>query len=113
MKPLLPTFGIAIVLGEQTIMTDLINLNEARALKSSDATLWTPEECLRAILRDLESGELKPVDAIYVAMVRKDKKGQAEAFPFYTAGAITLELRGILSQHLHDICTAFENSRSS
>lgn len=93
-------------------MSEPVNLNEARAVKSSDATMWTPEECLKAILRDLASGDLKPVDAIYVAMVRRDKKGQAEAFPFYTAGAITLELRGILSQHLHDICAAFETGGS-
>lgn len=86
-----------------------INLNEARALKEQNAKLWTPLDCFRAIVRDLESGQLKPVDAVYVAMLRKNDDGQASAFPFYAAGAVAIELRGILAQHLHDICAAFNN----
>lgn len=88
-------------------MTGPINLNEVRALKAEDARLWTPLDCLKAVVRDLENGELKPVDAVYVAMVRRGETGQAIAFPFYTAGAPSIELRGILAQHLHDICAAF------
>ena len=89
-----------------------INFREAHALKQEDGTLWTPLDCLKALVRDLESGEMKPVDAVYIAMVCKGEKGQAQSFPFYTAGAITLELRGILAQHLHGICAAFIGARS-
>lgn len=92
-------------------MNDPISFQEARALKEQNAVLWTPLDCLKAIIRDLESGEMKPVDAIYIAMVRKDEDGQAQEFPFATAGAIALELRGILTQHLHEICAAFSSPR--
>lgn len=88
-------------------MNEPVNLREARATKQDDATLWTPLDCLKALVRELESGECKPVDAVYVAMVRRDEKGQAVAFPFYAAGARTLEFRGILAQHLHDTCAGF------
>jgi hypothetical protein len=89
-------------------MSDPISLREARANKEGDATLWTPLDCLKAVVRDLENGECAQVDAVYVAMIRRREDGQASAFPFYTAGAKTIELRGILAQHLHDICSAFE-----
>lgn len=87
---------------------DAISLNEARALKANDARKWTPLECLKALVRDLESGECQPVDVVYVAMVRRGETGQAMAFPFYTAGGTTLELRGLLAQHQHDICDGFK-----
>ncbi len=90
-------------------MSDPISIREARALKEQDATLWTPLECLKAVVRDLESGDMNPVDAVYVAMMRRREDGQACSFPFITAGAKTIELRGILTQHLHDICAAFRN----
>lgn len=92
-------------------MDDPVNLREFRANKEQDAKLWTPLDCLKAVVRDLESGEMKPVDAIYIAMVRKDESGQAQSFPFATAGTTTIELRGVLSQHLHEICAAFGHSR--
>lgn len=89
---------------------DPINLREVRALKEQNARLWTPLDCLKAVVRDLESGDLKPIDAIYVAMLRRSEDGNATAFPFYTAGALAVELRGILAQHQHDICNAFSQS---
>jgi len=93
-------------------MNNTINLSEARANKENDARLWTPLDCLKAIVRDLESGELRPIDIVYIAMARKGESGQAQSFPFYTAVAQRLELRGVLSQHLHDLCDDFNSSRS-
>lgn len=92
-------------------MSEPISINEARAEKAQDACLWTPLDCLKALVREIESGEMKSVDAIYVAMVRKTPNGLAQSFPFYTAGAKPLELRGLLSQHLHDICASFQHGR--
>ena len=88
-----------------------INIREIRANKEQDALLWKPRDCVEAVLRDLDSGELGQVDAVYIAMVRKGETGQAQSFPFYTAGCTTLELRGMLTQHLHDMCDAFTKSR--
>lgn len=95
-------------------MTDeILNFREARALKANDSKLWTPLDCLKALVRDLESGEMKPVDALYVAMVRKNNDEQAQSFPFYAAGTTTLEYRAILTQHIHEMCAAFDASRRS
>lgn len=88
-------------------MTDPLNFREARAIKKKDARLWTPLDCLKSIVRDLESGECRQVDVIYIAMARKDKDGSATGFPFYTAGGTAFELRGLLAQHLHDLCAEF------
>lgn len=90
-------------------MSDPISFRAAKALKEQDSTLWTPLDCLKELVRELESGETEPVDAVYVAMMRRREDGQAAGFPFYAAGAKTIELRGILAQHLHDICAAFRN----
>lgn len=88
-------------------MSDTISLAEARANKEKDATLWSPLDCLKALVRDLESGECAPVNAVYIAMIRRDKEGHATAFPFYTAGARTTELKGMLTQHTFDLCSSF------
>ena len=85
-------------------MADPINFNEARADKENDGTLWTPLECLKSAVRELEDGTLKPVDVIYIAMSRKDEKGFVRWFPHYNAGARRLELQGLLAQHLYDLC---------
>lgn len=37
-----------------------INLAEARAVKAQDSKLWTPADALRSVLRDIESGKIKP-----------------------------------------------------
>jgi hypothetical protein len=92
-------------------MSEPINFNEAKAVKEQNSTLWTPLDCLRALVRDFENGEMKDVSAVYIAMVRKRADGQAETFPFYCAGGTTLEYRGVLTQHIHDICAAFNDSR--
>lgn len=87
---------------------DPVNLNEVRAIQANDATLWTPLDCLKALVRDLESGECAPVDAVYVAMVRRHpENGEATSFPSYTAGAKAVELRGMLTQHISDLCESF------
>jgi hypothetical protein len=35
-------------------------LAEARAVKSANSKLWSPEDAIRAMLRDIENGEIKP-----------------------------------------------------
>ena len=88
-----------------------INLREARANKAEDARLWTPLDALKALVRDLENGECQEVQVVYVAMGRINDKGQLCSTPFYTAGSNTLGLRGLLTQHLYDMCDSFANSR--
>lgn len=85
-------------------MGDTISLSEARAVKEKDGRLWSVTDCLRAVLRDLESGEIEPVDVIYIAMARLPQDGSPSAFPYYSAGARRTELKGVMAQHLHDLC---------
>lgn len=40
------------------------NLNEARAEKAGDNTLWTPLDLVRAMLRDIEDGTIKPTSMV-------------------------------------------------
>ena len=80
----------------------IISLNEERAEREQNAKLWTPLEALKALVRDLESGAMPVVDGVYVAMLWKD--GDNFGYPFWTAGMSALEIRGMLTQHLWDIC---------
>lgn len=41
-------------------MTEPVNLNEKRAELAGDNRLWTPEDCLKAALRDLQAGKIDP-----------------------------------------------------
>lgn len=41
-----------------------ISLAEARAVKAADSKLWSPADALRALLRDIESGEIKPNELV-------------------------------------------------
>lgn len=83
---------------------DPINFAEARATALGDARAWTPLDCLKALVRDLESGACDPVQVVYVAMARTDEKGDVIGLPYYTAGAPGIVVRGLLAQHLHAKC---------
>lgn len=41
-------------------MSAPISLAEARAVKNNDSRLWSPTDCLRKVLHDIEIGEIKP-----------------------------------------------------
>lgn len=82
-----------------------VSIREAIAIRDNDATKWTVLDCLKALVRDLESGECQAVDVVYVAMMRRGRDGDATSFPFYTAGGKAIELRGLLAQHQHDLCS--------
>lgn len=42
----------------------VVNLNEERALRADDCKLWSAEECVAALLRDIRSGTLRPEQLI-------------------------------------------------
>lgn len=83
------------------------SFGEALANKHNDAKLWSPLECLKALVRDLENGVTAPVDLVFVAMARKAPNGEAKAYPFYMAGGTALEMRGLLVQHTDGLCDRF------
>lgn len=41
-------------------MSDPISLAEARAVNAEDAKLWSPLDALKALIRDIEAGEVSP-----------------------------------------------------
>lgn len=53
---------------------NIVNLAEARAVAAEDSRLWTPLDCIRALLRDMESGEVD-ADAILVHWYQKTEDG--------------------------------------
>lgn len=54
---------------------DVVSLNEARAEKAGDNSLWSPLDCVRAIARDIEDGEISP-QSIFVIAVKYEGDGE-------------------------------------
>lgn len=68
--------------------------------KGGYANDWTPLECLRQLVADIESGDFE-CNMVYVAMRQiKEKDVVFQNFPDYAAGGSALELAGLLSYHL-------------
>lgn len=66
-------------------MTDSpANLAEVRAQKAEDCKLWTPRDLALALLRDIESGEIKP-EQITVDFLEKTAAGRWR-HGFFAAG---------------------------
>ncbi len=67
-------------------MTDApVSLAEVRATKAADARLWSPLDCLRAVIRDIESGEIAP-EQISVQFMERKKDGEGRWYSGYCAG---------------------------
>lgn len=58
-------------------MSDPVSLNERRAAKEKDCKLWEPIDCARALLRDIESGAVKP-DKMFISYLEKLPEGGFE-----------------------------------
>ena len=79
-----------------------ISLARRRAEKAVDGRLWTPLDCLHDTIEEIQSGDWKNVEQIFIAMaVRIDPVRLS--YPYSCAGGRTMEYMGILSQHLHDL----------
>lgn len=50
------------------------SVNELRAARSGNAADWSPREALLQMLRDIDSGEIKP-DALLVSFREKTERG--------------------------------------
>ena len=79
-------------------MSDPVSLATARADKSGDCRDWSVLDALRAAIRDIESGEIKP-DIVIVAFREKHDERKWSNFPMYCAGGTTLEIQGLLAKH--------------
>lgn len=64
-------------------MSEPISLGERRAVANGDCREWTPIECVRALLRDLEAGLLKP-EQLCVHMLTPN--GEGHRHKYYVAG---------------------------
>lgn len=76
-----------------------INFNEHRAVKADDATLWTPVEALKKVLREIESGEISP-RLVYIAMQSQRREDGLAAYNYVYAGGSNLEACGLLAFNL-------------
>ena len=54
-----------------------VSITEARATKADMGHLWTPRDCLLQMLRDVDNGEIDPVDLIvaYSELLEDDVMG--------------------------------------
>lgn len=79
-------------------MSDVVSLNELKVKRSNDCRDWSPIDCLRAVLRDLESGKLKTPKILVITMSVPDEvEGQSYSETFY-AGGLYLEILGLLEE---------------
>lgn len=80
-------------------MTEPISLARARAEREQNSKLWTPLDCLKALITDIEAGIINPA-AVYVTMViSEDAKTKLS---YACAGLSRLEAVGLLAQQLHE-----------
>jgi hypothetical protein len=77
---------------------DIISLSEARADKTGDARDWTAEDALRACLRDIQSGKIKP-SMIHIAIREMHDDGTV-SYPSYLAGMTSFETLALLMAHV-------------
>lgn len=56
-----------------------INFAEQRALANEDNSLWSPRDCIAAVLRDIDSGKIAPT-AVMIHYYEPDGDGQAHNF---------------------------------
>lgn len=67
---------------------DVVNLAEARAVKTDDCREWTPLDLARAMLRDIESGKIKP--SVMVVHYHEPQE-DGGATPRFCAAGVTNE----------------------
>lgn len=56
---------------------DLVQINEQRALKANDNRLWSPLECAKALVRDIESGKINPQNLLVCYYEPRDNGGRS------------------------------------
>lgn len=72
-----------------------VSLGEARANKAHDAGLWSPRDALISVLRDIDSGALKPDHVIVLSATIQDRGGTSMDYrssipnTFYGVGMLT------------------------
>lgn len=76
-----------------------MSLAEVRADKEADGRLWKPRDVLISLLRDIDSGKLKPDVIVVVHKTTKDDASQSYAIGTASAGGTGRhELVGILTE---------------
>lgn len=79
---------------------NVVSLNEKKALKEGNASLWTPLDAAKAFIRDCESGEIEPTS---VAIVYWNNKDNCEQYAYYVASPNTADTLYLLSVAQQDL----------
>jgi hypothetical protein len=77
------------------------SISEARATRDDNAALWTPRDALIACLRDLDRGNLDPVE-LAIIVTERAPDGLTRMH-YYQRSDSTLSLSGLYSTALHDL----------
>lgn len=81
-----------------------ISFAAKRAEKAKGCRLWTPLDCLHDTVREVENGEWKDVERIFIAMELRVSSNTTR-FPYSCAGSRRIELMGLLAQHMNDLAS--------
>jgi hypothetical protein len=83
-------------LTEQTV----VNLNEVRAIRTGNSTLWSPKEAAEKLLRDIREGKRNPT-VMYICV--SEDAGDRQKIYHYCAGGTNMEYLGLLHYHISDL----------
>jgi hypothetical protein len=84
----------------------VVSLNEERAVREANSTLWTPRDAARKLLLDIESGAINP-DTMYVCLSENMGDGTDRIY-HYCAGAANIKYAGLLTYHLYELAKGGE-----
>ena len=87
-------------------MSDLVSLNEARALKANDNALWSPLECVEAFARDVRAGTVKPTRVL--VLYEEPEADGGLAFSTYAANVQRDAEIAMLWMRLHSVTHKWE-----
>jgi hypothetical protein len=72
-------------------MARWIGLNEYKAITADDSRLWTPLECLEAMVRDIKSGEIfMPSQLVVHSLAFPDKDNPSRWHHNWDAAGVTI-----------------------
>ena len=87
-------------------MTDIISFNEHKAVKENDSRLWTPEDMLKAALRDLQAGTIK-AESMCIHYYELNQDG-GRTHRYYVSGLTFESHIALLNIALHSTIKAWQ-----
>lgn len=85
-------------------MGDIVHFNEAKADLSGDSRDWSPLDMLKALVRDIEEGKVKPCSGMCIHFWEdgSDEEGAGRVHTFFVSGMTFSEHLSLLTVAAHE-----------